>query len=54
VLIAGPDSIDKNIERLMPIIAEGGFLPALDDMPPPEVPFAHYCHLIDRLLNIKL
>ena len=53
-LIEGPRAIDQEIERLIPVIREGGFIPALDDMVPPEVPFSHYRHLIDRLRTIKL
>ncbi|MBI4024252.1 MAG: hypothetical protein HY360_04675 [Verrucomicrobia bacterium] len=52
-LIAGPEAIDRAIERLMPMIAEGGLLPALDDMVPLEVPFAHYRHLIERLQSTR-
>ena len=53
-LIAGPEAIDREIDRLMPLIREGGFLPSLDDMVPPEVPFWHYRHLAERLLAIRL
>jgi len=53
-LIEGPDAIDREIERLMPMIHEGGFFPALDDMVPVEVPFANYRYLIDRIRSIRL
>lgn len=52
-LIAGPAAIDREIARLMPLIREGGFVPALDDMVPLEVPFAHYRHLIEALRAIR-
>ena len=51
-LIAGPAAIDAEVERLMPLIRAGGFLPALDDMVPLECPFSHYRHLIERLKAI--
>jgi hypothetical protein len=53
-VLQGPRAIDREIERLTPLIREGGFLPALDDMPPAECPFAHYRHLIERLQAIRL
>jgi len=52
--IAGPAAIDREIERLAPVIHDGGFLPALDDMVPEEVPFSHYKHLIDRLRALEV
>lgn len=53
-VIAGPEAIDREIERLMPVIRKGGFLPALDDMASPDMPFAHYRHLIEQLQQIAL
>jgi len=48
-VIAGPEAIDANLERLAPLIADGGFVPALDDMGAPDMPFAHYRYLAERL-----
>ena len=53
-VIAGPEAVDSEIERLMPLIREGGFLPALDDMASPDMPFAHYQYLIQRLQDIQM
>lgn len=53
-VIAGPDAIDHEIERLMPLIRDGGFIPALDDMPPLECPFSHYQYMIKKLQSIRL
>ncbi len=52
-LIAGPAAIDAEIHHLMPVIEDGGFIPALDDMVPPEVPLNHYRYYVDALHNIK-
>lgn len=52
-VIEGPNAIDKEIERLMPLIHEGGFLPALDDMGAPDMPFSHYRYLIEKLKEIR-
>lgn len=53
-LIEGPEAIDSEIEELMPLIEEGGFIPALDDMVPLECPFSHYRHMVERLKAIRL
>jgi len=53
-LIAGPDAIDREIERLLPLIREGGFLPAIDDMVPPEVPLDHYRYYVNAMQAVKL
>jgi len=54
VVFDGPMAIDAEIERLMPLIQEGGFIPALDDVVPPETPFSHYVYLIKKLRAIRL
>ncbi|MBI3922921.1 MAG: hypothetical protein HY318_15980, partial [Armatimonadetes bacterium] len=51
-VIAGPEAIDGEIDRLLPLIREGGFLPALDDMASPDMSFSHYRYLIERLQNL--
>ena len=53
-LINGPAAIDKELERLMPIIAEGGFIPAPDDCIPPEVPFDTFRHYMEAVRAIRL
>ena len=53
-LISGPIALDKEIDRLMPLIRQGGYIPAIDDMIPPEVPFSHYVHYVKRLKEIKI
>lgn len=53
-LITGPDAIDAEIAQLMPLVKEGGFIPALDDMVPLEVPFSHYRHLVEQLQSCLL
>ena len=53
-LMGGPRAIDRRLRQLMPLIAEGGFIPAPDDMIPPETPFSHFVYLIEKLRAIKL
>lgn len=53
-LVEGKDSIDKEINKLITLIKDGGFIPALDDMVSPEVPLKHYQYYIKRLSAIKI
>lgn len=53
-LIAGPEAVDREIERLRPLMAEGGYVPAVDDMVPPEVPLATYRHYVERMQEMRL
>jgi uroporphyrinogen decarboxylase len=47
-LIAGRDEIDKEIERLKPLVAEGGFIPHVDHRCPPDVTFENYLYYLRR------
>lgn len=53
-LIEGPDQIEGAIEDLMPLVKQGGFFPALDDMVLPDISFEHYEYYIRQLKKIKL
>ncbi len=50
----GPKAIDAEIDKLMPLILEGGFIPALDDMVSPEVPLDYYKYYLKKLYSIKI
>lgn len=50
--IKSTDAIDRELDYLMPVIEEGGFIPSLDDMPPPELPFKNFEYLINKLKSI--
>jgi len=52
-LAGGRDAIRREIDRLLPLIHEGGFIPAVDDMVPPEIPFENYRYCIERLRAIR-
>lgn len=53
-LIAGPFAIDREIERLMPVIRDSGFIPAVDDCPPPEVPLSTFAYYIEALRKVRV
>ena len=51
--MAGRGAIDEHVDRLMPLLAEGGFLPALDDMAAPDMSWALPVY-DERLQRIRL
>ena len=53
-LIAGPAAIDREIEHLRPLMAAGGYVPALDDMVPPEVGLETYRYYLEKMREIRL
>jgi len=52
-LTDGPEAIDRRLDDLMPLILEGGFIPAPDDMIPPEVPLKHVVYFVKKLREIR-
>jgi len=51
-LIHGPETIDAELERVAPLVAEGGYIPGLDHSIPPDVSFANYCYYMEKLRTI--
>jgi len=51
-LAKGRDAIDKEFERLMPVIVQGGYLPGLDHQAPPDTPLENYKYYIKRLREV--
>ena len=54
VLARGRDAIDAEIDRRMPLIADGGFLPMPDHFIPPDVPLDDYRYYLDRIRAIRV
>ena len=53
-LIEGPEAIDREVEKLIPLIQDGGFIPALDDMVSPEIPLENYIYYVNKLKSIRI
>jgi len=51
-LVAGPKAIDKELERVMLLIEEGGYIVSVDHCVPADVPFQHYVYYIKKLKKI--
>ena len=52
ILALGKDAIDKEIERIMPVMKKrGGYIPTCDHGVPAEVSFENYMHFRSRMLE---
>jgi uroporphyrinogen decarboxylase len=47
-LIAGREAIDREFERLRPLLEGGGFIPHTDHLVPPDVSWEDYCYYRER------
>ncbi len=52
VLARGPEAIDAEIDRLTPLVEEGGFIPFADHRVPPDVSLANYLHYCRRAREV--
>jgi len=57
VLTRSPRDIDRHLQSLAPLVEQGGFIPTVDHLVPPDVPLANFVHYMDqkkRLLEGRL
>jgi len=47
-LVAGGSAIDAELARVRPLMDDGGFIPHLDHLVPPDIPFDHYRDYLDK------
>jgi uroporphyrinogen decarboxylase len=47
-LVAGGKAIDRELDRVKPLLEQGGYIPHLDHLVPPDIPYAHYCEYLDK------
>jgi uroporphyrinogen decarboxylase len=48
-LMAGGKAIDEELDRLTPLLEEGGYIPFVDHRCPPEVSYQTYrCYLVKK------
>ena len=47
-LIAGKDAIDRELEKLRPLVERGGYLPCVDHRVPPDVTYANYLYYLEK------
>ncbi|MHC4563371.1 MAG: uroporphyrinogen decarboxylase family protein [Planctomycetota bacterium] len=47
-LVEGGKAIDKEMERLKPLLEQGGFIPHLDHLVPPDISYSNYCYYVEK------
>ncbi len=47
-LVEGGKAIDRELERIRPLLEQGGYIPHLDHLVPPDIPYAHYCEYLEK------
>lgn len=47
-LVRGGSAIDRELERIKPLIEQGGFVPHLDHLVPPDIPYGHYLDYLEK------
>ncbi len=52
-MLAGPlDGITREVERLAPLVEEGGYIPTPDHRVPPDVPLSHYIFYLNEAKRV--
>jgi uroporphyrinogen decarboxylase len=52
ILAAGEEAIAAEIDRLAPLVEEGGFIPFCDHRVPPDVPLTNYVYYLERARDV--
>lgn len=47
-LVEGGQAIDRELERIRPMLEQGGYVPHLDHLVPPDVPYRNYRDYLDK------
>jgi uroporphyrinogen decarboxylase len=47
-LLKGRDAIDRELDRVAPVVAGGGYIPMLDHQIPPGIPFEDFCYYMEQ------
>jgi hypothetical protein len=53
-IVDGKESIDKEFERIIPVIRQGGYIPGVDHQVPPSASLENYLYYIKRLKEVML
>ena len=47
-LVAGGSAIDAELERIRPLLEQGGCIPHLDHLVPPDISYNNYCRYLEK------
>jgi uroporphyrinogen decarboxylase len=45
-------AIDEHLRSLAPLIEDGGFIPTVDHVVPPDVSYDNFCHYMERKMEL--
>lgn len=48
----GKEAIDRELERISPLLNKPGYFPALDHLIPPEISYEDYKYFVNRLIEM--
>ena len=48
ILARSPEAIERELDRLTPLVEDGGYIPTCDHKVPPDVPLDHYRYYVER------
>lgn len=51
-LVEGPKAIDKEIERILPLLEDGGYIPNIDHSIPPDVSWSHMSYFVEKMHEV--
>jgi uroporphyrinogen decarboxylase len=49
VLVDGGERMRREVDRIVPLIDQGGYIPEIDHSVPPNVSWANFCEYIDYM-----
>ena len=49
VLVEGGERMRREVDRIVPLVDQGGYIPEIDHSVPPNVSWANFCEYIDYL-----
>jgi hypothetical protein len=52
ILAGSQEEITREVERLAPLVEEGGFIPTPDHRVPPDVPLPNYLHYLNEAKRV--
>jgi uroporphyrinogen decarboxylase len=47
-LVAGGKAIDRELDRVKPLLEQGGYIPHLDHLVPPDIPYRNYREYLEK------
>jgi uroporphyrinogen decarboxylase len=50
----GGKAVDAELENVLPLMKEGGYIPWCDHLVPPDVPFDNYMYYVERMKELSL